>query len=117
MTRDSNESASPPRNFTITTAERIHAMAIGPPAWSRRLKRLEDLSALVVKLARAGRMVEAEARLKDIHELVDAHNRYYPTEANLPFHPLTSQQLDGGGPWKPMPLPTIESLLAAAEPE
>jgi hypothetical protein len=92
-------------------------MAIGAPAWSRRLKRIEDLSALVVKLAHAGRMVAAEARLKDVHALVDAHNRYYPAEANLPFHPLTSQQWDGGRPWKPMPLPTIESLLAAAEPE
>jgi hypothetical protein len=114
MMKDSNESASPPRNFTITTAERIHAMAIGAPAWSRRLKRIEDLSALVVKLARAGRRVQAEARLKEIHKLVEDHNRYYPTEANLPFHPLTSQQLDGDGPWRPMPLPTIESLLAAA---
>lgn len=117
MTKESNGSASPPRNFTITTAERVRAMAIGPPAWSRRLKRIEDLSALVVKLARAGRMFAAEARLKEIHQLVEAHNRYYPVEANLPFHPLTSQQLDGAGPWKPMPLPTIASLLAAAEPE
>ncbi len=114
MTDDSSDSSSPPRNFTITTAERVHAMAIGAPAWSRRLKRIEDLSAILVAHARAGRRDEAEARLVEILKLVDAHNRYYPMEANLPFDPITSRLIDRGEPWRPMPRPTIESLVAAA---
>jgi hypothetical protein len=107
-----SDGSDPPRNFTIPMEERIRAIAMGVPPWARRLRRIEDLSALVVKLARAGRIVDAEARLAEIAKLVEAHNRYYPIEANLPFHPITSQLMDRGEPWKPMKPPTMESLLA-----
>lgn len=101
-----------PRNFTITTAERIRAIGMGAPPWARRLKRIEDLSALIVKMVGLGRRVEAEARFADVLKLIDDHNRYYPIEANLPFDAETSRLIDHGEPWKPMKKPTFESLLA-----
>ncbi len=101
-----------PRNFTITTEERIRAIGLGAPPWARRLKRIEELSALVVKMATLGRRVEAEARFVEVLKLVDDHNRYYPIEANLPFDPITSRLIDHGEPWKPLKKPTLEGLLA-----
>lgn len=102
-----------PRNFTLTTAERVQALAIGAPAWARRRKRIEELRALIGRLARAGRKPDAERRYEELVKLVDAHNRYYPIEANLPFDPITSRLMEGGTPWRPMAKPTLDELATS----
>jgi hypothetical protein len=112
----SEQTASPQRNFTLTTAERVQAIVTGPPAWARRRKNIEDLSALILQAHRDGRESEVKRKLAQLVELVDHHNAYYPIEANLPLDPETSRLMDNGEPWRPMPRPTLESLLAAANP-
>jgi hypothetical protein len=101
------------RNFTLTTAERVQAIVQGLPAWARRLKRIEDLNGEILELHLAGRDRDTKKRLEELVKLVDAHNSYYPMEANLPFDPDTSRVMDGGEPWRPMPRPTLESIVAA----
>lgn len=115
MAKKTAETASPARNFTLTTAERVQAAAIGPPAWARRRKRIEELQGIIVTLARGGRTRDANKKLAELVKLIEAHNTYYPMEANLPFDPITSRVMEGGEPWKPLPRPTLESLLDAAD--
>ncbi len=107
------QTASPARNFTLTTAERVQAIVTGLPAWARRRKQIEDLSAQILELHRAGEERAAKKKLTVLVSLVDAHNTYYPIEANLPLDPETSRLMEGGTPWKRMMRPTIESLVAA----
>jgi hypothetical protein len=111
--RTPEQTASPQRNFTLSTEERLQAMVIGPPAWARRRKRIEDLSAQIPELHREGKSADVKRRLEELVKLVESHNRYYPVEANLPLDPETSQMMELGRPWKPLPRPTLESLLAA----
>jgi hypothetical protein len=65
----------------------------------------------------ACRCVEADPRvmkcLRELNRLVDAHNRYYPIEANLPLDPATRLQLDHGKPWQPMPAIALADVIAA----
>ncbi|MFT3767178.1 MAG: hypothetical protein QM820_16900 [Minicystis sp.] len=120
------ETAVLPRNFTITTAERMRALAAGPPAYSRRLRRIEDLQAAIVRS-----IVEEDAKgegqidpsalptaierdLGRLNQLIDDHNRYYPIEASLRIDLRTRRLMDWGEPWVPMPKVTIEVLLATA---
>lgn len=129
------DTADPPRNFTLTTAERMRALTIGPPAWALRKKHLEDLEAkhvtslaelhekLVAKAVARGepidpeaiaRAVEERARALDLRKmnaLAATHNRYYPIEANLPIDPKTGDYLLQGRPWQPEPPWTVERLL------
>jgi hypothetical protein len=119
----SNESSALPRNFTVTTDERVRAMMSGPPAYMRRRRRIEDLEANIVFAFRAHAEkgpidhdhlpVALVRALASLRELVALHNRYYPIEANLPIDIATGGLLDFGKPWAPMPMPTFESLLAA----
>jgi hypothetical protein len=117
VAKKSEQTASPARNFTLTTAERVQAIIQGLPAWARRLKRIEDLTAEIVQLHVAGNDRDAKKRLPELVKLVDAHNSYYPMEANLPFDPETSRIVDGGEPWQPMPRPTLESIIASQADE
>jgi len=103
VAKKSEQTASPERNFTLTTAERVQAIVQGAPAWSRRLKRIEDLMPEIVQLHIAGKALDVKRKLAELVKLVEAHNAYYPIEANLPFDK----------PWSPMPIPTLESILAA----
>jgi hypothetical protein len=97
------QTASPERNFTLTTAERVQAIVQGAPAWSRRLKRIEDLTAEIIQCHVAGRVRDVKKKLAEMVKLVEAHNAYYPVEANLPYDK----------PFSPMPVPTLESILAS----
>jgi hypothetical protein len=117
VARRLEQTASPLRNFTLTTAERVQAMVTGLPAWARRLKHIEDLSVQILELHRDGKEYEVKKHLAELVALVDAHNLYYPMEANLPLDPETSRVMDGGEPWTPMPRPTLESLLDAVREE
>jgi hypothetical protein len=118
------ETASPVRNFTLDVESRVRAIAGGLPAYVRRKRRIEDLEeAIVVRLADLLRKTGDEAQtleraprhlLVQLVDLVERHNRWYPSEANLPLHPRTGAMLERGEPWKPLALPTMESLLARA---
>ena len=117
MAKKSEQTASPARNFTLTTAERVQAIVQGVPAWARRLKRIEDLTAEVIQLHVAGNDRDAQKRVAEMVKLVDAHNAYYPMEANLPFDPESSRLMDNGEPWRPMPRPTLESIVEGGREE
>jgi hypothetical protein len=105
-----DDTASPARNFTVTTEEKVRAL-MGPPAYMRRRRDIEDLEENLLKKLRAGKPPES-LDLRPINDLIDRHNRYYPVEANLPIDPQTGVLLELGRPWKPMPKLTIETLLA-----
>ncbi len=124
-------SIDPPRNFTISTEDRVRALTIGPPAYAVRKRKIEDrevemLDALVElhdALAAKGltahaikAAVEAKASTFDLaklNKLVETHNRYYPIEANLRIDPRTGGYLIyAGQAWSPEPLWTVERLLA-----
>jgi hypothetical protein len=121
---------APARNFTIPLAARVRAAA-GPPAYAVRKRRIEDLedellaalrevltTSPEVPLEIARRTFESDRsvsrRLGELTTLVAAHNRYYPVEANLPLDPKTGALLERGGPWKPLPTPCVELLVARA---
>ena len=115
----------PAVNFKLTLEERVAAMA-GPPAYIRRRRNIEDLvdELARVAVAIAGATSSRERRsqekhaaklLERMHALIDAHNRYYPTEANLPMDVRTGEIVERGGvPWRPMLKPTMDEILAGA---
>ena len=123
------ETLAPQRNFSISTAATLRAAA-GPHAYMRRKRHIEDLSAslretVASAIARGGgdmaaarRQVEGDVRvvkaLRELNRLIEAHNRYYPIEANLPLDPVSRLELDHGGrPYKPLPAVTLRDMLAA----
>jgi hypothetical protein len=118
--------AALPRNFTLTTEDRLRALASGPPAFSLRLRRIELLEEAVVKAiadhaAETGALPDAATLpfpvrrdVERLNRLIDDHNRYYPIEARLPMDVRTRRLMDGGTPWAPMPHVTAEALVAAA---
>jgi hypothetical protein len=128
------ETLAPPRNFTITAADRVRA-AQGPPAYMRRKRQIEDLDAMLrdaatealthartryadaIAAARAALDEDpAIARtLAELNRLIASHNRYYPVEANLPFDPVRRIQLDRDRrPYRPLPEVSLDGLVAAA---
>lgn len=121
-----SEGANLPRNFTITTAERLRALAAGPPAFARRLRRIEDLGPAIVRaileheadhgsIASAASLPDPiRAEVERLNRLIDDHNRYYPIEAHLPMDLRTRSYLDWGEPWSPLPPVSAEELLTRA---
>lgn len=125
-------SASPARNFTLTTEEQVRAITIGAPAWSVRKRRIEDAIEGYVDglldlrdslLARGASEAEtlpklvAHARgldLAKVDRLIAQHNRYFPMEANLAMSPSGGYLLHGE-PWEPEPPLTLERLLDLVE--
>ncbi len=121
------QSGAPPANFVIPADERVRAIAAGPPPYMRRLREIEDLVAAIARtlgerrrqalaigadpeaFARSHVPRRAIARLED---LVERHNRFYPTEANLPMDPRTGVLRDRHGePWRPLRCPSLDDLL------
>jgi hypothetical protein len=109
--------AAPARNFTLSVEQRIAALMSGPPAYSVRLRRIEDLESALISLLIKERAVEGPTipiavarKLEELNRLIDEHNRYYPIERNLPIDVRTGQVLDMGEPWKPKPAVTIDAL-------
>jgi hypothetical protein len=116
------ETLAPIRNFTISTEDRVRALA-GPPAYVRRRRAIEDLEqAIVDRLIEARDLTDPlrvlrskraiDTLLARVNDLIERHNRYYPSEANLPLQPRTGALLERGVPWKPLPPVTVEALLA-----
>ena len=123
-----------PRNFRIPTGESIRAMGIGVPSYAARKRRIEDmledftdfLDEHEQKLTKGGmdpaerdealRRAAEKLDLATVNRLVEAHNRYYPIEANLPTDPRTGAYMVRRGiPFEPEPAVTIEDLLAALD--
>jgi hypothetical protein len=113
--------AAPQRNFDLPLDERIRSLMAGPPAFSRRLRAIEDLEeAIVVSFIQeaAGEVVEGmdpprlrAAAHRKLVALVAHHNRYYPIEANLPMCLQTRVLLDRDGtPWRPRSCPSLQDL-------
>jgi hypothetical protein len=129
-------SADPPRNFTLSVNDRIRAMTIGAPAYATRKKYLEDLEerhvrtlvalhdALTVKhggradlevlVTRALEEKAATFDVKKMNALVEAHNRYYPIEANLAMDLRTGEYMIFGKRWLPEAPWSAARLVALA---
>jgi hypothetical protein len=142
--RPPNQTLAPPRNFTISIADRVRA-AQGPPAYMRRKRHIEDLDAMLrAAVAEAlthaveqGERAVARGRgpvdpvaiarralgedpaiakvLAQLNRLITDHNRYYPVEANLPVDPVRRIQLDRDRrPYVPLAAASLDDLFAAA---
>lgn len=118
--------AAPQRNFDLPPEERVRALVGGPPAFTRRLRAIEDLEAAIVhgfeQAQRACVRPIDPSRLLATHErlrtLVEAHNRFYPIEANLRISLRTGELLDRDGTaWQPRRCPSIDELMARAAGE
>jgi hypothetical protein len=108
--------ALPPRNFTITTEQRITALVAGVPAYMARKRRVEDLEEKLIEMLAENAPgqplpTKFERELRKINALIADHNRYYPIESNLPIDVKTGHLLEmSGEPWKPLPETTVASL-------
>jgi hypothetical protein len=112
---DLDELLGPARNFGLSQAERVRALG-GLPAHLRRLGRIEQLhdrAKLIASRVRVGqeRPEALEALVQAVNVLIDAHNRYFPIEANLPIDPRSGRPLHGDGPFQPRPLLALATLL------
>jgi hypothetical protein len=118
--------AAPQRNFDLPLDERIRSLMAGPPAFSRRLRVIEDLEETIVLSfvqEAAGEAVEGmdPPRLRagahrKLVALVTHHNHYYPIEANLPMCLRTRELLDRDGrPWRPRSCPSLQELERRGE--
>jgi hypothetical protein len=121
----------------ISVTEQVRALAIGgAPAWSRRLKRIYDLTAAttaqidhdwheLAKTARGDRARFAAewqrhvagVKLEPINELIVRHNRYFPMEANLPMDVKTLDYVNFGGGDYRRPLLDAAWILAQFPPD
>jgi hypothetical protein len=126
-----------PRNFSLGTAESIRALTIGVPSYAARKRRIEDLledltehlrealsklgpASLASPASRheAALALAATLDLSKVNALVEAHNRYYPIEANLPVDPRTGAYLvKRGTPFEPEPAVTPARLVALLDGE
>jgi hypothetical protein len=105
--------------------------AAGPPAWSRRLVRIQQLSAELRDALRAaqeeherdfaGRPEAFESTwmqrlssidLGPVNELIDKHNLYYPIEAGLRMQWPSGRYILPEGVQFPLPRLTVAGLLA-----
>jgi hypothetical protein len=104
-----DEILPPATNFTLTTAERLRGME-GLPRFLVRKREIEELRD---KLREQLRRDERDrALLARLNALIDAHNRYYPIEANLPIDRKTGGSLEFGSPWRPFDPVSFASLRA-----
>lgn len=101
----------------ISLEDRVRALAVGgAPAWSRRLKRIFDLTnAATVETEAAWRKMARSARgnakrfalewqryaervdFSKLNEQIEHHNWYFPIEANLAMDPKTLDYVKFGG--------------------
>ncbi len=121
----------------VSVTDQVRALAIGgAPAWSRRLKRIYDLTASataqldhdwheLAKKARGDRARFATAwqrhvagvKLEPINELIVRHNCYFPMEANLPMDVKTLDYVNYGGGDYRRPLLDAAWILAQFPPD
>lgn len=120
--------------FAIDVAAYLRAAA-GPPAWSRRLVRIQQLEAdLRLELQSAwedhrARFADRPYLLRDswnehlnqvdlsaVNELIDKHNLYYPIEAGLRMQWPSGRYILPSGVQFPLPRLTVDRLLAEFSP-
>jgi len=107
------------RNFSLA-ADRYAVSLAGPPAYSRRLREIEDETAAHEQalqaawtelagrhaahpgeLARRRRELAGRWNFTAVNLLIEQHNAYYPIEARLPMDPRTGDfVLVGGAPYR-----------------
>jgi hypothetical protein len=111
----------------ISTADRVKALAVGgAPAWSRRLKRIHEMTIGATVQLQEEWQAQAKAARGDrarfaagwqrhaeqfdfsqVNELIARHNRYFPAEANLPMDVRTLDYVAfGGGDYRRQALDT-----------
>jgi len=122
--RSTDDLLGPPRAFTLSADEQARAVVGGAPAHLRRKRLIDDLVDAALAALRALRVAgagpdallahAAALDLTRLDALVDAHNRWYPVEANLPLDLRSGAPLDRGRPWAPLPRFTAEVLVALA---
>jgi hypothetical protein len=110
------------RNFSPSVEGYALSIA-GPPAYSQRLRQIEDEIAMhEERLGQAWKKVRREERepaarerrwraiaerwnFYAVNDLIERHNRWYPIEARLPMSPRTGDfVLVGGKPYRIAPL-------------
>jgi hypothetical protein len=111
------------RNFSHA-ADRYAVSLAGPPAYSRRLREIEDETAAHEEALRAAweelaqryaddpngfarrwRALAGRWRFHAVNELIERHNLYYPVEARLAMDPRTGDFVPvGGKPYRRTPL-------------
>ena len=101
------------------------------PSYAARKRKIEDaledfvdfLAEHEAKLTQEGLSKEARREalaraatkldLAPVHRLIEAHNRFYPIEANLPVEPRTGRYIvKRGTPFEAEPEVTVARLLA-----
>jgi hypothetical protein len=122
------------RNFSLA-ADRYAVSLAGPPAYSRRLREIEDETAAhgqglhaawtelthrhagePTALARRWRELADRWNFTAVNLLIEQHNAYYPAEARLPMDPRTGDfVLVGGMPYR-RPLLDAEWVLRRFPP-
>jgi len=111
------------RNFRPDADAQIAALG-GPLAWMRRLREIEaaveehqqrlaeawqeleaEHGAGTAAFARAWRELAGRWNFSEVNDLIDRHNRHYPTESRLPMNPRTGDfVLVNGRPYTREPL-------------
>jgi len=121
-------------SFKIGVEEAVKALD-GPPAWSVRLKRIEEWAEHTAARARrawaemavAHRDEKTEFALAwkryvksvdfgEVNTWIDRHNEYFPIEANLPCDIRTGKLMWGGKPFEKMGYFTPQWLLESFPP-
>ena len=110
-----------PRMFRLT-AEDALAAAVGAPSWVQRRRRLEAACERARRqIARAWRLTPPEAwpaaaaawDLSKPNREIEAYNRWYPVERNLPMTPEFRDFVDEDGRWRPLPRLDAAWVLAS----
>ncbi|HVV52982.1 MAG TPA: hypothetical protein VHO06_25200 [Polyangia bacterium] len=115
--RQLGEAGAPLGNFKLSVDARLRAYAQGVPAYLRRRRRIEDLTArlrerLVAAPDEAAGAAEVAAELALLNDLIARHNRFYPIEADLAVDVRTGRLLERGLPWRPLPPIALAELAA-----
>lgn len=119
----------------LTAGEMVGGL-FGAPAWSRRLKRIHDLSVALYDdletawgkharryrgkpewFAKRWREYIEKTDLAALNEVIRKHNDYYPIEARIPIHQITGEYIVPPGIEHPKAEVTIEQLLREYPPD
>jgi len=100
------------RNFRPEADSYVVSLG-GPPAYMRRLRQIEELTAAHLALLeeayaeRGADWADVAARwnFDDVNDLIERHNRWYPAEARLAMDPRSRDFVKvGGRPYRREPL-------------
>lgn len=75
---------------------------------------VEERGDLELARREAEARLDVRKRLQRLDHLIDAHNRYYPIEANLPVDLQTGTLMERGAHWRPLAPVTLGGIFADA---